>query len=105
MQDAVIAVHRGGHAAEARRRADRALAVVPGAARARRWRWAAVPAPGFRTYLAVSGGIDVPAYLGSRATYVPGAIGGFEGRALKKGDRLPSAMPAAILDAARRPDG
>jgi urea carboxylase len=47
-----------------------------------------VAGPGFRSYLAVSGGIDVPAYLGSRATYAPGAIGGFEGRALKKGDRL-----------------
>jgi biotin-dependent carboxylase-like uncharacterized protein len=42
-----------------------------------------VAGAGFRTYLAVSGGIDVPPYLGSRATYVPGAIGGLEGRALK----------------------
>src|SRR5215216_4061710 len=35
-----------------------------------------VAGAGFRTYLAVSGGIDVPPYLGSRATYVPGAVGG-----------------------------
>ena len=48
-----------------------------------------VAGPGFRSYLAVDGGIDVEPYLSSRATYVPGAIGGFEGRALKKGDRLP----------------
>ena len=41
----------------------------------------------------------MPAYLGSRATYVPGAIGGFEGRALKKGDRIPIGQPAASLDA------
>ncbi len=44
---------------------------------------------GFRAYLAISGGVDVPPYLGSRSTYVPGAVGGYEGRALKKGDRLP----------------
>jgi urea carboxylase len=59
-----------------------------------------VTGPGFRSYLAVSGGIDVPDYLGSKATYVPGAIGGFEGRALKKGDRLPVGAPATALDEA-----
>jgi urea carboxylase len=48
-----------------------------------------VDGPGFRAYLGVLGGIDVPDYMGSRATYVPGGIGGFEGRALKKGDRVP----------------
>lgn len=49
--------------------------------------------PGFRTYLAVSGGLDVPPVLGSRATYLPGAIGGFEGRKLQAGDRLPLGEP------------
>jgi biotin-dependent carboxylase-like uncharacterized protein len=44
---------------------------------------------GARAYLAVHGGIDVPAYLGSRATHLSGQFGGFEGRALKDGDRLP----------------
>ena len=44
---------------------------------------------GARAYLAVHGGIDVPVYLGSRATHIRGQFGGFEGRALKKGDRLP----------------
>lgn len=48
---------------------------------------------GFRAYLAVAGGIDVPAYLGSKATYVPGGIGGFEGRALKPGDRVAIGRP------------
>ncbi|MDQ3225999.1 MAG: urea amidolyase, partial [Chloroflexota bacterium] len=57
-----------------------------------------VAGPGFRSYLAVSGGIDVPAYLGSRATYVPGAIGGYEGRALKKGDQLPVGVVTGYLD-------
>jgi biotin-dependent carboxylase-like uncharacterized protein len=44
---------------------------------------------GVRAYLAVSGGIDTPPALGSRATYVRGRLGGLEGRALAKGDRLP----------------
>jgi 5-oxoprolinase (ATP-hydrolysing) subunit C len=38
-----------------------------------------------------SGGIDVPPLFGSRATYTMGALGGFEGRAIQKGDRLPLA--------------
>ena len=45
--------------------------------------------PGFRLYVAVSGGIDVPALFGSRATYTMGGLGGFEGRPLAAGDRLP----------------
>ena len=44
---------------------------------------------GARAYLAVAGGIDVPAVLGSRSTYIPGRFGGFQGRVLKRGDRLP----------------
>ena len=60
----------------------------------------AVSGGGFRAYLAVGGGIDVPEYLGSRSTYVPGQIGGFEGRALKKGDQLPLGAPTMDLDAA-----
>lgn len=44
---------------------------------------------GFRAYLAVNGGFDVPKYMGSRATFTVGGFGGFHGRALKKADRLP----------------
>lgn len=44
---------------------------------------------GLRGYLAVAGGIDVPLLLGSRATFLPGGFGGWQGRALKAGDRLP----------------
>jgi biotin-dependent carboxylase-like uncharacterized protein len=44
---------------------------------------------GVRAYLAIAGGVDTPPVLGSRATYVRGRLGGFEGRALRKGDRLP----------------
>lgn len=47
------------------------------------------PGPGFRLYVAVSGGIDVPLLLGSRATYTMGALGGFEGRAVRQDDVLP----------------
>jgi KipI family sensor histidine kinase inhibitor len=44
---------------------------------------------GCRGYLAVAGGINVPAVLGSRSTYVRAALGGWEGRALCVGDVLP----------------
>ncbi|TDC91487.1 biotin-dependent carboxyltransferase [Saccharopolyspora aridisoli] len=44
---------------------------------------------GARPYIAVSGGVDVPLYLGSRSTYMLTGIGGFEGRALVDGDLLP----------------
>jgi antagonist of KipI len=44
---------------------------------------------GSRGYLAVAGGIDVPLLLGSRSTYVRGGLGGIEGRAVRRGDRLP----------------
>lgn len=44
---------------------------------------------GARAYIAISGGIDVPVVLGSRSTYVLGALGGFEGRVLKAADELP----------------
>ena len=37
-------------------------------------------ATGVRGYLAVSGGIDVPLYLGSRATFPNGEFGGYQGR-------------------------
>ncbi|KAB2952868.1 biotin-dependent carboxyltransferase family protein [Heliorestis acidaminivorans] len=44
---------------------------------------------GCRTYLAISNGFNLPSKMGSTSTYVRGAIGGFQGRALKKGDILP----------------
>lgn len=56
--------------------------------------------PGFRVYVAVSGGIDVEPVLGSRATYTMGALGGFEGRSLAPGDVLPLGSEP---DAAARP--
>jgi biotin-dependent carboxylase-like uncharacterized protein len=44
---------------------------------------------GARAYIAVAGGIDTPPALGSRSTYSIGALGGYEGRALQPGDKLP----------------
>ncbi|MBL9213104.1 MAG: 5-oxoprolinase subunit PxpB [Opitutaceae bacterium] len=44
---------------------------------------------GCRGYLAIAGGIDVPAALGSRSTYERGGLGGVAGRALVDGDALP----------------
>jgi biotin-dependent carboxylase-like uncharacterized protein len=40
-------------------------------------------------YLAAAGGFDVPAVLGSRSTLVRAGIGGFNGRPVQAGDRLP----------------
>jgi KipI family sensor histidine kinase inhibitor len=44
---------------------------------------------GTRAYVAIDGGIDVPPVLGSRSTHVISGLGGFDGRALKAGDRVP----------------
>jgi len=50
---------------------------------------------GARSYLAVSGGVQVPAYLGSRSTFTLGQFGGHAGRALTSGDVLHLAPQAA----------
>ncbi len=69
-------------------------------------RWASFPVPaggvlklgaaraGVRAYVAVSGGVDTPLVLGSRATYLRGALGGLSGRAIRKGDVLRLGAPA-----------
>jgi urea carboxylase len=51
-------------------------------------RMARVSGAGCRVYLAVNGGIDVPDYLGSGATFTLGQFGGHGGRALRAGDVL-----------------
>ena len=60
------------------------------------------PGPGFRFYLAVDGGFDVPLLFGSRATYTMGALGGLDGRPLQPGDRLPLGEPDSERDGKRR---
>lgn len=67
------------------------------------------PPAGMRAYLALAGGIEVPAVLGSRATYLTAGFGGLEGRALRAGDRLhagkpgPDARENRYFPEARRP--
>ncbi|MFW6077289.1 MAG: biotin-dependent carboxyltransferase family protein [Hyphomicrobiales bacterium] len=46
-------------------------------------------------YCAVEGGFAVPALFDSQSTYVRGRLGGFDGRALRAGDRLPLGQPEA----------
>lgn len=43
---------------------------------------------GERCYLAVAGGFQVDEWLGSKSTNLAAAFGGFEGRRLRKGDRI-----------------
>lgn len=54
--------------------------------------------PGCRSYLAVKNGIDVPLYLNSRSTFVPGKFGGHQGRTLLSGDFLPILSSKISLD-------
>lgn len=43
---------------------------------------------GYRTYLAIQNGFDVPDYLGSKSTFTLGQFGGHAGRTLRPGDVL-----------------
>jgi antagonist of KipI len=54
---------------------------------------------GCRGYLALAGGVQVPAVMGSRSTFLRGGFGGFHGRALRRGDLL----DAAALEPERFP--
>ena len=68
----------------------------------------ALSGAGCRSYLTVVGGLDVPAYLGSRSTFTLGKFGGHGGRALRIGDIVPlaapdHAKPAGALDDGLRP--
>ncbi|MDP9892421.1 biotin-dependent carboxylase-like uncharacterized protein [Variovorax boronicumulans] len=55
---------------------------------------------GLRSWLAIAGGIDVVPVLGSRSTDLKAGFGGHEGRALRKGDKLP--LGTSRLNAAER---
>lgn len=48
---------------------------------------------GVKTYLCVSGGIQVPDILGSKSTYVLSHFGGYQGRKLEAGDEVPIGEP------------
>lgn len=43
---------------------------------------------GARSYLSLAGGVDVPLFLGSASTHLPSHLGGYQGRALSRGDLL-----------------
>jgi len=68
-----------------------------------------VTGAGMRACLALKGGLQVPDYLGSKATFTLGQFGGHAGRALRKGDVLHLADEAgsgaagAQLDKSRVP--
>ncbi|KXZ51620.1 hypothetical protein GPECTOR_12g584 [Gonium pectorale] len=55
-----------------------------------------VEGDGVRGYLAVRGGVQVPAYLGSRATFPGGKFGGYQGRYLRVGDSVPLSKEADV---------
>jgi urea carboxylase len=65
---------------------------------------------GARAYIAVAGGLDTPAVLGSRSTFHLAGIGGVGGHAIRDGQRLPvgAAAPGAraglTVQADARPD-
>ncbi|WP_130796955.1 urea carboxylase [Streptomyces otsuchiensis] len=56
--------------------------------------------PGMRVYVLFRGGLTVPEYLGSAATFTLGAFGGHAGRALRAGDVL---RPGAVAGRAPGP--
>ena len=51
-------------------------------------RLGAAAGTGARAYIAIRGGLNVPAYLGSRATFILGKFGGHAGRVLRMGDMV-----------------
>ena len=53
---------------------------------------------GARCYLAIAGGIQVPDYLGSKATFTLGQVGGHGGRTLRSGDVLHIAGDATAIE-------
>lgn len=66
---------------------------------------------GLRLYIAVAGGLDIPPVLGSRSTYARAGFGGWEGRALRAGDRIPlradpdaRVVPARTVPEGERPE-
>lgn len=50
-----------------------------------------------RCYLSITGGVRVPAFLGSASTHLMSGLGGFHGRALRAGDVLEIGAPTKNL--------
>ena len=55
-----------------------------------------LPQRGGRAWLAISGGINVPEILGSRATDLRAHFGGWEGHALRDGNELPLGVESEL---------
>lgn len=60
---------------------------------------------GARAYLAIRGGLELPRVMNSCSTFLPAGIGGFQGRALRRGDQIApgkeTARPSCKLEPAR----
>lgn len=56
---------------------------------------------GCRCWLAIAGGLTVPAVMGSGSTFLPGGFGGFLGRVLRAGDALACGTPMDALQLRR----
>jgi biotin-dependent carboxylase-like uncharacterized protein len=56
------------------------------------------------SYFAVEGGIVVDPVLGSRSTYLPGGFGGYQGRRLRAGDRLPLGVASGYKEDRSSPE-
>lgn len=56
---------------------------------------------GCRSYLAVAGGIDVPAVMGSKSTHLQAGIGGMDGRAVAKNDYIKIGDPTHFMNSVR----
>jgi biotin-dependent carboxylase-like uncharacterized protein len=59
---------------------------------------------GARAYLAFGGGLRATPVLGSVSTYLPARLGGLDGRALERGDRLEMATSGPKVVESRAPD-
>jgi len=55
-------------------------------------------------YLSVEGGFDLPPVFGSQSTYAKGGFGGFEGRYVRGGDRLPLLLSRTSTNCDRQID-
>ena len=59
---------------------------------------------GCRAYLAVKGGYAVAPVMDSKSTYLRGGFGGFDGRALRKGDAIAIGSASAVANDSKRVD-
>ena len=59
---------------------------------------------GARSYIAFAGGLVASDILGSSSTYLPAGLGGHQGRALRRDDRLALDRPTCVAQPMRTPD-